>query len=148
MVYRFVDENKEIFGLRWLIRKFKISMNSYYNYLKKRKETYSLKVKAIKEEIKSIYYNNSRILGHRGMKIFLGRKGIILSKTTVYKYMNKDLGLHAITKPKKNKYLKGVTHKVFKDSLSQNFSIASKNLAVVSPVGLPYTTSDIIVHLS
>lgn len=34
MVYRFIDKNKEQFGLRWLCRHFKISLNCYYNYLK------------------------------------------------------------------------------------------------------------------
>ena len=33
MVYRFIDNNKEYFGLRWLCRKFDISPNGYYNYL-------------------------------------------------------------------------------------------------------------------
>ena len=38
VVYRFIDKNKEQFGLRWLCRHFKISLNCYYNYLKDTKE--------------------------------------------------------------------------------------------------------------
>ena len=34
MVYRFIDDNKNIFGLRWLCKKFGISPNCYYNYKK------------------------------------------------------------------------------------------------------------------
>ena len=77
--------------------------------------------------MKSIYYNNSRLLGHRGMKIFLARKGIFLSKTTVYKYMNKELKLFAITMPKKLKYHKEISHKIFNNTLNQEFKVSSKN---------------------
>ena len=34
MVYRFIDNNKEDFGVRWLLRRFSLSANAYYNYLK------------------------------------------------------------------------------------------------------------------
>ena len=40
VVYRFIDKNKEQFGLRWLCRHFKISLNCYYNYLKDTKRDY------------------------------------------------------------------------------------------------------------
>ena len=38
MVYRFIDDNKNIFGLRWLCNKFGISPNCYYNYKKEAKQ--------------------------------------------------------------------------------------------------------------
>lgn len=34
MIYQFIDENKAIFGLRWLFRHFNMAPNAYYNYLK------------------------------------------------------------------------------------------------------------------
>ena len=40
MVYRFIDDNKNIFGLRWLCNKFGISSNCYYNYKKEAKRKY------------------------------------------------------------------------------------------------------------
>lgn len=97
MIYQFIDENKDIFGLRWLFRHFNIAPNAYYNYLKNNKAGYRKQKQKIYEEIKSIYYSNNRIIGHRGMKIFLARKGIYLSKTTVHRYMNQELGLRAVT---------------------------------------------------
>ena len=101
MVYRFLDQYKKVFGLRWLLRKFQLSPNAYYNYLKQRKSVYQEQKNYIQKEIKSIYYKNNRLPGHRSMGIFLQRKGIHLSKTTVHKYMNKDLSLHAIIMRKK-----------------------------------------------
>ncbi len=86
--YHFIDQYKTIFGLRWFFRKFQISPNAYYNYLKQYKATYQQQKNQVKEEIKQIYYNNNRLLGHRVMRIFLLRKGIRLSKTTVDRYMN------------------------------------------------------------
>lgn len=97
MIYQFIDENKDIFGLRWLFRHFNIAPNAYYNYLKNNKAGYRKQKQKIYEEIKSIYYSNNRIIGHRGMKIFLARKGIYLSKAAVHRYMNQELGLRAVT---------------------------------------------------
>lgn len=97
MVYRFIDKYKTEFGLRWLLRKFRIYPNAYYNYLKNRKAEYIKEKERIYEAIKSIYYNNGRIIGHRWMVIFLARKNIFISKTTAHKYMNKELNLHAVT---------------------------------------------------
>ena len=108
MVYRFIDKYKEVFGVRWLLRKLSLWPNSYYNYLKNRKSKYHKKRQKIYEEIKSIYYNNARILGHRVIRIFLTRKGIILSKNTVHKYMNKTLNLHAVVMRKRPKYGKEI----------------------------------------
>ncbi len=47
----------------------------------------------IYNEIENIYHETGGILGHRSMRVFLERKGIKLSKTTVYKYMNQELRL-------------------------------------------------------
>ena len=64
MVYRFIDEHKESFGLRWLCRHFGISLNCYYNYLADKKEDYHKQREAILERIKYIFYNNNRTVGH------------------------------------------------------------------------------------
>ena len=96
MVYRFIDNNKDHFGLKWLCIHLGISLNSYYNYLKDNKGDYYLQREVIFKRIKYIFYNNNRTIGHRAMKIFLSRYGIYLSKTTVHKYMNKILNLAAV----------------------------------------------------
>ncbi len=98
MVYRFIDQYKTILELHWLLGKFQISPNAYYNYLKQ-----------------------------RITRIFLLRKGIRLSKTTVHKYMNKDLDLHAIVMGKKLKYVRGAKNKVFTNLLKQDFRTKAKN---------------------
>ena len=127
VVYRFLDQYKKVFGLRWLLRKFQLSPNAYYNYLKQRKSVYQEQKNSIHKEIKSIYYNNNRLPGHRSMRIFLQRKGIHLSKTTVHKYMNKDLSLHAIVMRKKTKYRREVKNKIFSNLLKQDFRSEGKN---------------------
>ena len=127
MVYRFIDKYKIEFGLRWLFRKFNLSPNAYYNYLKNRKADYHEEKFKVQEAIKSIYYNNGRIIGHRWMVIFLARQNIFISKTTAHKYMNKELDLHAITMRKRPRYVKGEKNKVFPNLLNQNFSVPRKN---------------------
>lgn len=113
MVYRFIDNNKEYFGLRWLCRRFGISPNGYYNYLKDTKVEYHEQRETIYERIKYIYYNNNRTVGHRAMRVFLSRYGIHLSKN---KYMNKTLNLAAIIMRKKPGYTSGKKQKVFNNS--------------------------------
>lgn len=127
MIYQFIDENKNIFGLRWLFRHFHIAPNAYYNYLKGNKDASRKQKQKILEEIKSIYYNSNRIIGHRGMKIFLARKGINLSKTTVHRYRNRELSLHAVTMRKKQTYVRGEKNKIFPDLLKQKFTADAKN---------------------
>lgn len=113
MVYRFIDDNKDEYGLRWLCRKFNLSTNAYYNYLEGRKNDYRKRKRIILNTIKNIYYDNNRIIDHRGMVIFLKRKGINLSKTTVHRYMNKELNLHSVTMHKRIRYVRGERNKVF-----------------------------------
>lgn len=127
MAYRFISEYKDKFGIRWLLRKMNICPNAYYHYLKNIQVKKRALKKQICEEIKRLYHETGGILGHRSMRIFLARKGIFLSKTTVHKYMNKDLGLSCICRRKRPGYKKGYIHKVFPNLLEQNFSIDEKN---------------------
>lgn len=127
MVYRFIDNNKDYFGLRWLCLHFGISPSCYYNYLDDKKREYHKQRDIIYERIKYIFYNNNRTVGHRAMRIFLARYGIYLSKTTVHKYMNKELNLAAIIMRKKSGYTSGKKHKIFDNLLKQNFKVNEKN---------------------
>lgn len=127
MVYDFVDKNKDYFGLRWLCNRLSISTSCYYNYLHDNKHDYHVKQAAIYEVIKYIYYNNNRVIGHRIMKVLLERKGFKLSKATVHKYMNKQLGLTAVIMRKKPRYHKVERHKIFANKLERNFTVEKKN---------------------
>lgn len=61
------------------------------------------------------------------MVIFLSREGIELSKTTVHKYMNRDLQLYCIPAKKRPPYVKGRKHETFPNLLKQNFKESCKN---------------------
>ena len=54
MVYRFIDKYKAEFGLRWLLRKFNLYPNAYYNYIKDRKSEYRKEKVKVQEAIKSV----------------------------------------------------------------------------------------------
>ena len=56
------------------------------------------------------------------MKVYLKRKGYSYSNTTVHKYMNTELGLRSVVRPKKPGYEHGNPHKVFDNKLKQNFT--------------------------
>lgn len=76
MVYRFIDENKNIFGLRWLCQQFGISPNCYYNYKKDANREYRKRLAHIFELIKYVYYNNNRVIGYRAMPFLLNGMGM------------------------------------------------------------------------
>ena len=57
------------------------------------------------------------------MKVYLERKGYFYSPTTVHKYMNTELGLRSIVRPKKPGYEHGKPHKVFENKLKRKRSI-------------------------
>ena len=113
--------------MRWLLRRLKIYPNAYYNYLKHRKEAYHANKAEVKEQIREIYHSNNGVDGYRSMKVYLERKGYNYSETTVHKYMNTELKLHSIVRPKKPKYEHGKAHKVFDNKLRQDFTAKSIN---------------------
>ncbi|HJD43063.1 MAG TPA: hypothetical protein H9910_08670, partial [Candidatus Mediterraneibacter quadrami] len=57
------------------------------------------------------------------MTVYLARKGFHYSPITIHKYMNTEMGLYAIVRPKKPEYLHGKPHKVFENKLAQNFTV-------------------------
>jgi len=85
--YHFIDQYQPHFGLRWLLRRFKMCPNAYYNYKKQRKKEYAKTKERHKEAIPETCHKYEGNPGHRMMQIFLARKDIHLSKTTVLKYM-------------------------------------------------------------
>ena len=128
MAYRFIQNYSYLFGVRWLLRRLNIYPNAYYNYLKNRKKKSIEEKENIKNKIKEIYHSNNGILGHRQIKKFLQRLyNINISKTTVHKYLNKELKLFSIVRAKKPNYKKGKPHKIFENLLNQNFYAAEPN---------------------
>ena len=132
VVYRFIDDNKNIFGLRWLCKQFGISPNCYYNYKKDAKREYHKRLEHIFELIKYVYYNNNRVIGYRAMCIFIKRYG-----STMHKYMNKELNLCAVIMHSKPGYKTGKKNKIFDNLLNQNFTVDCKNKkCLTSTIGL------------
>ena len=120
--------------MRWLLRKFNICPNAYYNFLKNRKSAYRAQKQRVLKEITTIYHEHNGVDGYRSMQIFLKRKHVHLSALTVHHYMNKELNLHAIVRRKKPNYQKGTVHKVF-DNLQENVvgtSLSGKNVMLDS----------------
>ena len=56
------------------------------------------------------------------MKVYLERKGTVLSNLTVHKYMNTELGLLSIVRRKKPDYKSGEAHKKFDNLIKQDFT--------------------------
>lgn len=127
MAYRFIDENKSEFGVRWLLRRMNIYPNAYYNYLKHKRKDYEETKQHIKDEMVKIYHSHKGVPGHRMIRLYLQRKGIYISATTAHKYFNKELGLKSITRKRKPHYDYGKPHKIFENKLQQDFIAPKPN---------------------
>ena len=103
-----------------------ISPNGYYNYKKDKKADYRRKKQAIKDKILEIYHEHSGNPGYRIMKIYLSRKKIFLSRTTVLKYM-RELKIRSTVIPKRPAYKKGECYKKFDNYLKREFHAAKIN---------------------
>lgn len=115
-----------MFGLRWLLRQFKILPNAYYNYLQNRTYEANSRKVALKNEIRELYHDHCGTLGYRLISDLLARKNIFCSYPTTYKYMN-EMGIKATLQKKKLKYTKGLTHKTFGNLLNQDFKANKPN---------------------
>ena len=102
--------------------------NAYYNY-KKQKQKAKLSQKAyILNRIKELYHKSSGRPGYRMMTAMLANEGIVLSATTVHKYMNTELKLKSVTR--KKKYIhrnSGEPFKVFDNIIDQDFVSSKRN---------------------
>lgn len=58
------------------------------------------------------------------MTVYLDRRGYGYSATTIHKYMNTELGLRSVVRPKKTDYEYGKPHKVFENKIKQDFKAA------------------------
>lgn len=111
-----------MFGLRWLLRRLEICPNAYYNYRKHRKADYYANKAEVHAQIQEIYHIHNGVDGYRSMKVYLEHRGYSYSTATVHKYMNTELGLHSIVRPKKPEYEYGKPHKIFDNKLNQDFT--------------------------
>lgn len=122
-----MEQHHSEFGVRWLLRRLGICPNAYYNFLKHRKAGYYVQKEAVQAKITEIYHSHHGIDGYRTMKVYLERDGIVMSRLTVHKYMNTELGLRSIVRPKKPGYDHGKPHNIFSNKLNQDFSAAEIN---------------------
>lgn len=61
------------------------------------------------------------------MRAYLERSGYSYSATTIHKYMNTELGLRSIVRPRKPGTRPGKPHKVFENRLKQDFTAERAN---------------------
>ena len=119
--YRFIDDYQAEFGVRWLLRRLGVCPNAYYNYRKHRKSGYCTRKSKVLEQIKEIYHAHNGVDGYRRMAAYLERRGFVYSCATIHQYMNRELGLCSIVRPKRPGTKPGKPHKVFENRLKQNF---------------------------
>ena len=78
-------------------------------------------------QIEEIYHKYNGVPGYRTVCIYLDRRGYHYSPATVHKYMNTQLNLYSIVRPKKPGYSTEKPHKVFTNLLAQDFSASAPN---------------------
>jgi transposase InsO family protein len=112
--------------VNWLLRKFKIYPNAYYNFLKDRKAASREQKAKTQRKIVEVYHKANGVPGYRMMRNLLVPYGFIYCNATIYKYMQ-DLRLRSIVRRKRPDYRKGKVNKVFPNLLNQNFNTEEAN---------------------
>lgn len=116
----------EEFGVRWLLRRFNIYPNAYYNFLKNRNKDYEENKARTLRKIVELYHQNNGVPGCQMMRDLLALKDINYCRLTILKYM-RELQLYSIVRRRKPNYLKGRIHLISPDLLQQNFNVQTKN---------------------
>ena len=98
-----------------------ICPNAYYNYRKHRKADYDAQKETAKALIREIYHAHNGVAGYRTMSVYLARRGCHYSAVTVHKYMNTEMKLYSLVRPKRPGYRRVKPHKVFENRLRQDF---------------------------
>ena len=109
------------------MRRLGICPNAYYNYRKHRKADYYAQKAVVQEQIRSIYHSHNGVDGYRSMTAYLKRAGYDYSAATIHKYMNTQMGLRSIVRPRKPGTKPGKPHKVFENKLDQDFHADKPN---------------------
>ncbi len=78
-------------------------------------------------QIEDTYHSHNGVDGYRSMAVYLARRGYGYSSTTIHKYMNTELGLHSVVRPKKPDYEHGKPHRIFENKLNQDFTADKVN---------------------
>lgn len=78
-------------------------------------------------QIRDIYHEHKGVDGYRSMTVYLARRGYHYSPATIHKYMNTEMKLFSVVRPKKPVYECGKPHKVFENKLHQDFTAEKPN---------------------
>ena len=113
--------------MRCLLRRLNICPNAYYNYRKHQKAGYYTKKSGVHAQIREIYHAHRGVDGYRSMTVYLARRGCTYSPATVHKYMNRELGLRSVVRPKKPDHVHGKPHRIFENRLRQDFTAQKPN---------------------
>ena len=104
-----------------------ICPNAYYNYRKHRKADYDTQKSEVQAQIRDIYHAHKGVDGYRSMTVYLVRRGYVYSPATIHKYMNTEMGLRSIVRPKKPNYVHGKPHRIFENKIQQDFTAERPN---------------------
>lgn len=73
-------------------------------------------------QIRDIYHAHKGIDGYRSMTVYLVRRGYTYSPVIIHKYMNTEMGLRSIVRPKNPDYVQDKPHRIFENKIQQNFT--------------------------
>ncbi len=78
-------------------------------------------------QIRDIYHAHKGIDGYRSMTVYLVRRGYTYSPATIHKYINTEMGLRSVVRPKKLNYVQDKPHRIFENKIQQNFTAERPN---------------------
>ncbi|WZU01391.1 hypothetical protein MGH68_18500 [Erysipelothrix sp. D19-032] len=129
--YQFIKEHGKNFGVRWLCRKFKVSTNAYYNYLKQRKTPYYEQKAKVQRFISESFHRSNGTMGVKMMSYYCANHGYSYSLPSIRKYM-KELNISSIIRRKKQlfktgkqstRYFQTLSNKIFMQQNQIEFGV-------------------------
>ena len=103
-------------GLRWLLKRFGVFSNDYYNYLKDRKVAYRKRKENLLNCMTETYHERK---GAPGYRLMADQN----QSDNVPKYMNCELKLFSVTRRHRPGFRKETAHKVFENLLKRQFTV-------------------------
>lgn len=82
------------------MRQLEIYQNAYYNYRKHWEADYYTQKSEVMAPIKNTYHSHNGVNGYQSIKAYPARRGYDYSPATIHKYINIELSLRSIVRPK------------------------------------------------
>jgi transposase InsO family protein len=139
MIYRFIKNHETLYPIEKMCKVLGIGPRSYYDWKSNTVSDRKLRVIAIKEEIKTVYFKRKQRYGSPRITMDLQAQGIMISRVTVAKYM-RNMGLRSkLGRKFRTTTDSKHTHRIMENILDREFKVMGPSKVWVSDITYIHT---------